>query len=139
MQMLASQKHHNRGFTLLELLIVISLLSLLSAVGARAYRERNSTPYFEAIINTLDHAKLRAINEGRRIDLTCNDIASAARTGLSHQFYMSCASTLPSPQENTTISFFPDGSSSGGLITLKNSGHNNTIKIDWLTGKLDQS
>ncbi|WP_445371972.1 prepilin-type N-terminal cleavage/methylation domain-containing protein [Methylomonas sp. HW2-6] len=137
--MLASQKHHNKGFTLLELLIVISLLSLLSAVGARAYRARNNTHYFDAIINTLENAKLRAINEGRRIDLTCNEIASTTKTGLSRQFYMSCTSTLPSPQENTTLSFFPDGSSSGGLITLKNSGQNNTIKIDWLTGKLDQS
>ncbi|MDO9150483.1 MAG: GspH/FimT family pseudopilin [Methylotenera sp.] len=137
--MLASQKHHNHGFTLLELLIVISLLSVLSAVGARAYRAKNSTPYFEAIINTLEYAKMRAINEGHRVDLTCNDIASTARTGLLHQFYISCTSILPSPQENTTISFFPDGSSSGGLITLKNNGQNNTIKIDWLTGKFDQS
>lgn len=138
MQMLASQKRRNHGFTLLELLIIISLLSLLSAVGARAYRARNSTPYFEAIIDTLERTKLRAINEGRRIDLTCNDIASTAISGLSHQFSMSCTSTLPSPQENTTLSFFPDGSSSGGLITLKTSGQSNTIKIDWLTGKLDQ-
>ncbi|HLP80437.1 MAG TPA: prepilin-type N-terminal cleavage/methylation domain-containing protein [Nitrosomonas sp.] len=139
MQMLASRKHPNHGFTLLELLIVISLLSLLSALGARAYRAKNSTPYFEAIINTLEQAKLKAINEGRRIDLSCNEITSLAKTGLSHQFYVSCASILPSPQENTTISFFADGSSSGGLITLKNSGQSNTIQIDWLTGKLDQS
>lgn len=139
MQMLASQKHHSLGFTLLELLIVITLLSMLAAVGARAYRERNNTPYFEAIIKILERARFMAISEGHRVDLPCHEIASAVQTGLANKSFMNCTSTLPSFQDNTTISFFSDGSSSGGLITLKNSGQNNTIKIDWLTGKIDQS
>lgn len=135
--MLVSRKHHNLGFTLLELLVVISLLSILAVVGARAYRGKNSTAYFEAIVNALERAKFMAINEGHQVNLSCNEIAP--KTSISNKFYMSCTSTLPSLQENKIITFFPDGSSSGGTITLRNNGLDNTIKIDWLTGKLEQN
>jgi prepilin-type N-terminal cleavage/methylation domain-containing protein len=139
MQMLASLKHRKLGFTLLELLVVISLLSILAVVGARVYRDKNSNIYLNAVINALEDARFTAINQGRQIALACNEIASGGKSSITDRFDISCTSTLPSSTEKNTITFFPDSSSSGGIITVRHNGQDSTIKIDWLTGKFDQN
>jgi general secretion pathway protein H len=39
-----------------------------------------------------------------------------------------------SPAEGT-IRFYPDGTSTGGGVTLRQNGHDTQVLVDWLTGK----
>lgn len=39
-------------------------------------------------------------------------------------------------KEQGMIRFFPDGSSTGGRITLSNGGQRYTVDVDWLTGRV---
>lgn len=135
MPILVSRKRLNSGFTLLELLVVITMLSLLAALGAQSYQRRNLSPYLAAIVNSLENAKFLAINQGRRFDLTCNEFAAL----VPNRFSMNCSNVLPTSEDNKTISFFSDGSSSGGSIAVINNGQKSTITIDWLTGKIEQN
>jgi hypothetical protein len=46
---------------------------------------------------------------------------------------LSAASAGPS-----AIIFFPDGSSSGGEFTLEGAGRTETVKVDWLTSRIER-
>jgi general secretion pathway protein H len=36
-----------------------------------------------------------------------------------------------------TVTFFPDGTSTGGTITLSQGTHRYYVAVDWLTGQVD--
>lgn len=128
------------GFTLLEMLVVVAILGLM--VSLIVLRGPVRSPALEIraaagdVAQALRAARARAIMEGRPVDF----LLDAAR----HQYVTTGAQprALHAPPDVAItapakgIGFAPDGSSSGGQITVADAGHAAVVRVDWLTGRV---
>lgn len=138
-----------RGFTLLELLVVLvigvllvsivpPLLSSMSgavelrsaarqlSAGLRAARNQAVTRQQESVL-TLDLANHRFAVSGDSREITLPE-------RLALHLYTAQSELLDQAIGN--IRFFPDGSSTGGAITVSGPKLAYRINIDWLTGSI---
>jgi len=139
-----------RGFTLLEMLVALvigvllvtlvpPLLSGLGggvelrsaarqlAAGLRSARNQAVTRQQEAVL-TLDLAQHRfGVSGDPRVIALPNSVAFNLYTAQSELL----------DQTTGNIRFFPDGSSTGGAITVSNPKIAYRINVDWLTGAVD--
>ncbi|GGO80155.1 hypothetical protein GCM10011348_16230 [Marinobacterium nitratireducens] len=149
------------GFTLLELMVVLVMASLmlslvvprfaavLPGVELKSYTQKTAALLRKLRSQAMAESRLVALSldsEAHQIrvsgldapiavpediSLTLNDDGSLALGNeivLPESFGVSEA--LPS------IRFYPDGSSSGGDLTLTSAGGGYAIRVDWLTGQV---
>lgn len=131
---------NERGVTLLELLVVIVLLGLLSAIGAQVIPgdERRLQSASERVEHRLRKARLSAMRSGAAVFVPCESMASsrrgeAAKADRDTGFTVSCTSAAG---RERGITFFPDGSSSGEAVELMSGRTRTRIRVDALTGSL---
>jgi len=134
------------GFSLLELLVALTILALaMSVVSISASRR---SPSFEIqrlsgeAASLLREARLTAQSTGRPVrivfDADDRELRRAGSDPLSipegvNASLVSAASAGPS-----AIVFFPDGSSTGGELTLEGAGRTEAITVDWLTSRIER-
>ncbi|NHN68211.1 general secretion pathway protein H [Pseudomonas sp. NFACC09-4] len=133
------------GFTLLEMLAVlvlisIALLLLASGItrGLAHARERQSV---NELLVSLRQARTQAIVQGRPMSLIFDLQSTCYRV---EQFAPRCLSagtqlrveTAEGLGKDATMIFYPDGSSSGGNLSLKNAFREARIDVAWLTGNV---
>lgn len=134
------------GFTLLELLVALAIAALLFVfvlpAGSRQREHAQLANAARAVASGLRTTRIAAINAGRPA-IFAVDIAHAAYRPAG-----SAAQALPPgvqvallTQRTETrgatlgdIRFFPDGSSSGGGVTLSRGGDRFDVLVNWLTG-----
>jgi general secretion pathway protein H len=114
------------GFTLLEMLVVIAVMGL--ALGLLAY----AGPPHDRWLQT--QAAARQITSAMRLDR-----GQAIATGRTVVFTLPAlpswlAVTAQTPPGG--LLFQPDGSSTGGQITLAEGARQIAINVDWLTGRI---
>ncbi len=118
------------GFTLLELLVVVTVLALVSGLLAYRYRTGDSGESFErritAVRGLLEAAAAEAVLRGRVRVVSREEIAAAA-PGL--------AVAVPPGGGVGPITFLPDGTASGGTLLLAGEGGRVKLEVDWLTGR----
>lgn len=135
------------GFTLLELLVSLVIASLaLTLVGPRlasvvpGVQLKTETNKVAAL---LKHARSRAIAEGNIIGvyLKKSEESSSLRQTNSARTYRWPESIRLEVEYKTRfrdkpngVYFYPDGSSSGGLLTLSDGDRRFRIRVNWLTG-----
>jgi len=130
------------GFTLLELIVVLVIAGLLMAVvppmlsaampglqlkgaarqlasGLRYARER-------AIAGRVESREIRVSGKPRPIE-----VAKALEIGL-----FTAESELEGPGHGN-IRFYPDGSSTGGRVSLTYGDSGFEVDVDWLTGRVE--
>lgn len=144
-----SRVRHERGFTLVELLVVFALLALMMGLVPIAFdRLRESAQYRDTLrtmISDLRTARYRAIAEGEDVRFRVN---LAERTyGVSGQSSRLLPPSLNvravvagkelTANESAAISFLPDGGATGGSIDLfRPSGAGTRLRVDWLSGQV---
>lgn len=134
------------GFTLLELMVALTILALAMSVVTMGVSRRS--PGFEArraaseIAGLMRDARVsaRELNQpvavefdpetrrfqgpgGHRIDIPGSieaDMVSSAAAG------------------RTAIVFLPDGSSTGGAVTLRSPASTERVEVDWLTSRISR-
>jgi general secretion pathway protein H len=134
------------GFTLIELMVVLSILSILVLTGSTAlsaavpaWRLKSAT---RLLADGLRAARRVAIQEARETtvrvmpDRYASSVgarppALPVGTGLSLDD-VSGRSGLPADR----IRFFPDGSSTGGHIALQLGERKGGVAVDWLSGRV---
>ena len=140
----------NKGFTLLELLLVLVLIILgFSVIGLNISSGSDSTSHQTAardLVSALRFAKGQALigHEETTVALDLND-NSYTVSGRDKVFDIpkDIALTVVTAQEELTgeglasIRFFPDGSSTGGRIKLERNEVLWQIDINWLTGQVE--
>jgi general secretion pathway protein H len=137
------------GFTLLEILVVLALIALSLSIAAprigNSLEASKLKATARAIMTTGRTARHLARNEQREVVLTVNVERRTYRLdALRTRQIQPATATVTivgakteriSPDE-TAIRFFPDGSSTGGRVSLGNGKMNFIVDFDWLTGAI---
>lgn len=137
------------GMTLVELLVVLALIAIISAVVYPDFsRPRRSVEPKTAALRiaaTLRDQRALAIlrnansqvtydAEFRRFSTVEGQPIASIPSDISVSF--EAAKRRNSNTSKIALIFFPDGSSSGGTITLSSGTVEQRISIDWLTGAI---
>lgn len=138
-----------RGFTLIEILVVLVLAALLLAAVP---------PRFVGVVSTTEvRGAARQLAAGLRYARS-RSIVSKQETAmvldveqglyyiqgiqrdyqLPEQLELTLVTARSEISDKTqgAIRFFPDGSSTGGRITLANEKYHYIVNVDWLTGRV---
>jgi len=136
------------GFTLVELLVVLTLLAILSAVLAPILAPspvRTLRGAASEIATTLRETRRQAqAEQARRRFVVDTGVGSFGIEGASAwrplpegvEVALTTAEALVAAQGRGGVDFFPDGSSSGGRVTLGMDGESIRVDIEWLTGRI---
>ena len=149
---------HARGFTLLELIVVLAIAGLLFSLGGPSVRTLSATmEYRDAvrqIVSAAKNARRDAFAQGIPMDLLIDTdrnryALSADSPSLSADQFVALPEALDitvvyaaevSPKPGlAAIRFYPAGGSSGGEISVaRPSGAGVHLTIDWLLGDVTQ-
>ncbi len=139
-----------RGFTLLEMVCVIALIAMIAAVLLPAMPRQTSRSRLQAY--ALEAATLlkadrnAAIARHADVATQVDAAARAIRSGASGQIVrlpedVRFDALLPQSCQRrptlSSISFFADGMSCGGAITLTRLDITYEIRVNWLTGRVE--
>jgi general secretion pathway protein H len=138
----------SRGFTLLELVVVLTLLSLLLIVLPPAIRGGGDAGLRAAahdVAAGLRRAQSEAVARNRAVAFVLDVNAHRFRVGaggatralpddVALRLYTAGSELIDAA--TGAIRFYPDGSSTGGEITLSSETRDYHVAVDWLTGRV---
>lgn len=138
--------HREDGFTILELLVVLAIMALALAlaqplIGKAADRLRLESAQ-AALLNALKTTRAAAIIRGTEaslvIDLNARTFRSpalpATRLPAKIELALKVAGLETTDRSHAEIRFYPDGSSTGGDLTIKLEDRIARVCVYWLTG-----
>ena len=137
------------GFTLIELMVVIFLLTLVATVSVTRFSEPSESTLVKAetrkVVSHLRSARSQAVRQNRVLQVQALDDNTGYRVLpdqetielpelVSLSLLPGSGKALALANGRPSIQFYPDGSSSGELITLSGGHHAFHLQLDWLTG-----
>jgi len=133
------------GFTLIEMLAVIVLIAIAASVTAVALHGRSRGELQSAaqrVAAGLRDTRTRAMATGKpqwfSVDLRAHSYTVPGRDPrtlpAAAAVHVESAAEAGKQPGIARIGYFPDGSSSGGNITLDEARRSARVDVDWLTG-----
>jgi len=139
-----------RGFTLLEMVCVLAIIALLAAVLLPLIPHQTSRSRLQAyalqVAALLKADRNAAIRRQVSVATVVDAEARAIRSGSSQavlrvpqdvRFDALLPQTCRERPALSTISFFANGTSCGGAITLTRFDTGYEIRVNWLTGRIE--
>lgn len=138
----------HRGFSLVELIAVLTLIAVVAGTAASVIGGNLSGAKTRAAVRDLTAALRQtrglAIVKGEERSLEIDveartyQVPDKSPVQLPEELQMKLltAATEQTGDSKGMIRFFPDGSSSGGRITLTRDQHEWRVEIAWLTGEV---
>ncbi len=139
-----------RGFTLLEMLLVLGIAVIAMAVvvpnfskGLDSIRLRSAA---REIASSLRYLRGHAITANKQAEFNLNVKTNVYQlTGQSKTYSvpkaiklrMITADSEIDDENSGTIRFYPDGSSTGGRVTLATGNRKRLVDVNWLTGQVE--
>jgi general secretion pathway protein H len=148
----SSTKKCDDGLTLVEMMVVLAILAISAAVAYPSFRASSETNepalHLTRISAMLKAARGRSISSGRDVAFVINTTDSTY--GLSSdttptQFPKVLSMTLTAArstapgEEGAALVFFPDGSSTGGRISITDGRKTAGLVVGWLTGAVSRT
>lgn len=135
------------GFTLVELLVVLVVMALLAALASPEFHR--ALPGLELRANASDiaaalrGARSAAIRDNRETTVAIDVDANRYRLKKWHALRGDVRLSLYTAERERLdrgtgrIRFFPDGTSTGGRVSLAEGERSYHVVVDWLTGRVD--
>lgn len=140
---------HNRGFTIIELIVVLVIMVAAAAItGPNLIRGLAGVKLKAAardVASALRHSRSYAVITAREsefhLDLEKNSYRVSGKKKLyrlsdSVRLKLVTAESEITGVEEGVIRFFPDGSSTGGRVTLEADERKHHVDVNWLTGQV---
>ncbi|CAL1241200.1 GspH/FimT family protein [Candidatus Methylocalor cossyra] len=137
------------GFTLLEMLLALVLAALLTALAVPTFTPLLARAQLYSatrdVASALRHTRGQALLQGREAEFELDLERHRYRVSGRHQSYRlpeSIRLGLYTALSETVdegagrIRFFPDGSATGGRVTLEGGGRKRAVDVNWLTGEV---
>lgn len=134
------------GFTLIEVLVVLAIVGLSLALLATRGPLRSAAADLRAaageVSQALRLARARAIATDRTVVVALDPTANAFRVGngpaqpLPRGVALEAVAVQGSAPGVAVVRFAPDGSASGGRITLSAGSRRAVVAVEWLTGRV---
>ncbi|HUN46510.1 MAG TPA: GspH/FimT family pseudopilin [Stellaceae bacterium] len=138
-----------RGFTLIELVVVLAILALATALVTPLLSRGRDRAEFDATVRevaaalreTRSLAMTRDRSEALLVDVAHGVLRWGGRPA-DHRVPRSIRLALLTTagerldEESGDIRFFPDGSSTGGHVTLMQGERRRDVFVDWLSGRI---
>lgn len=146
MRRLRARLKGRAGFTLLESLVVLALVGLLAGMASQLLRPPSGRLRLEsatrAFCGTLRATRSRAIATNGEaavvVDLYnktyASPVGAVGQLPADALITLDIANTQRLSPRTGAITFFPDGASTGGDVTLQIPDARATINVNWLTG-----
>lgn len=135
-----------QGFSLLELMVALTILALAMSVISASVSRRS--PAFET---RKAAAEIEGLLREARADARAQNAAAIVRFNSEERIFENSSGqkvSLPEGIESDLVSsaaagrsailFLPDGSSTGGAVTLRSAAREEKIVVDWLTSSIDR-
>lgn len=145
----------SRGFTLLELLVVMTLIAVLATVTTpymlRFYENAQFNRFVRELGSQINQTRYEAITQGEPRDFLLNTqtqafgVVPAGQTSENLQsapqgvtLDLIGASNLTTEDGTGVIRFYPTGSASGGTVEILRTSPfaKRQIRVDWLLGRV---
>jgi general secretion pathway protein H len=135
-----------QGFTLLEIIVVMVIAALAVAVAAPNFQPAIAHMQLQAatrdVASALRHARTQALSRGEEAEFSLNvrrhfyKVSGRAKPyGLPDSVRLSLFTADFLMEEGQgAIVFFPDGSATGGRVSLEAGGKKRMVDVNWLTG-----
>lgn len=137
------------GFTLVELLVVLAIISLLLALTPAAFNRimpglevQSATRQLAASLRSARSAAIRDNTETTlTIDLEArlyrlDELGREQAIDEGIEVSMLTARSELESEQTGRIRFYPDGTSTGGRVTFAGGGAAYDVLVDWLTGRI---
>lgn len=147
---MSSAGNAEEGFTLLEMVCIIAVIAMMAAVLLPNIPHNTSRPRLEAYAvetaSLLKADRTAAIRQRAQVATQINAGARSLRSGSTGRILrvpddVVFEALLPSRCNGrpalSAISFFPNGISCGGTVTLSRLGTRYEIRVNWLTGGIE--
>jgi general secretion pathway protein H len=139
-----------RGFTLVELLVVLAIAALLFGLVPMAYSKMRESSQYRTVLRTtaadLRHARQMAVSSGQpvayKILLQQRKLGIEGRPpqGLPESIQVRATVAQQAMQSGAaSIVFMPSGGSTGGSIeVIRSNGEGSRLRVDWFSGQVTQ-
>ena len=137
------------GFTLLEMIVVLALAAIVYAIVLSAPFGKASAGDLKAAARTLAaglrtaqaHAMASRRDALLTLDVEAREYLLTGETEVRKlpdriDLKLHTAQTEVASERKASIRFYPDGSSTGGRITVSSGERKYLVDVDWLTGRV---
>jgi general secretion pathway protein H len=149
---LASLRSGNaaRGFTLLEMLLVLTIAVIAMALVVPNFSKGLDSVRLQSasreIASSLRYLRGHAVSKNKQAEFNIDVKNNVYRITGRNKTYsipkaigirLITADTEISDENQGTIRFYPDGSSTGGRVTLEAGNRKRLVDVNWLTGHVE--
>jgi general secretion pathway protein H len=134
----------NRGFTLLELLVVLAIMVLLAGAwpfaAPRLFPAQQLRNEAQRLVASLRSARMTARISGVPQSVELLGAGEAYKTSLEpHELPTGVIARMRNDEASRPpgVMFFPDGSSTGGVIDLKLPKRTVSVEVGKITGRVE--